>query len=272
MRSTAPFSVAVWIFAFACSPAFADIPAGLAALDANNPTAAAKEFQAAYDAGDGAFYLGRMFELGVGTAPNLHQAAALYKRAAEKVSPMGLNRLGLMYLDGQTVIRDFQKGAELICQAADLGEANAQFNCGVCYAEARGVAKDQTRALEYWQLASDQSHVAATNFVALSYKQGNAVEADAAKAFELFTRTADEGNAMGLYEVALALASGSGVEADRPRAYTFANIAAARAHPEAPALRDQLEASLTHEEVAAAQIAAREWLAAAEAKAALPKP
>lgn len=272
MRFIARISTVAGAALLCAAPVFADIAAGVAALEKNDPVTAAKAFQAEFDAGnaDGAFYLGRMYELGLGTNPDLVQASALYKLGANKNSPMALNRLGLMYLDGQTVIRDFQKGAELICKAADLGESNAQFNCGASYADGRGVAKDPVKALEYWQKATDQNHIAATNYVALAHKQGSGVEVDAAKAFELFLKTAEEGNAMGLYEVALALETGSGVDADISRAYTYANIAAARSHPDAPALRDRLEAKLTPEEVTTAQIAARDWLAAAEAKAALP--
>ena len=73
---------------------------------------------------------------------------------------------------------------------------------------------------------------------------------------------------MGLYELALALEAGSGTEKDIVKAYTYAKIAAARAHPEAPALRDSIEQSLSSEDITSAQGAARDWIAAAEAKAA----
>ena len=59
-----------------------------------------------------------MFELGLGTQPDLAQAAELYKAAAAREGALAMNRLGQMSLDGQGVIRDFTVCAELICKAA----------------------------------------------------------------------------------------------------------------------------------------------------------
>lgn len=105
----------------AANVAFADTKAGVAALEAGDVEKAAKEFQTSYDSGDadGAFYLGRMFEMGLGTEVNIPQAVALFQASADKGSALAINRLGLMYLDGQGVIRDYQKGAEMVCKAAD---------------------------------------------------------------------------------------------------------------------------------------------------------
>ena len=250
----------------------ADISSGVTALESGDAERAAREFQSAYDAGDadGAFYLGRMFELGLGADPNIQQAAELFKLAAEGNSALGLNRLGLMYLDGQAVIKDFARGAELVCQAADLGDANAQFNCGAVFADGKGVEADSVKARDYWQKAADQDHIAAINLIALSAKTGDGVNPDPKKAFALFSRTAELGNPMGLYEIAVAYNTGGGTEIDKIKAYTFANIAASRAHPEAAALRDAVEAELTPSEITAGQTAAREWIAADDARAAQP--
>ena len=266
MRVRLQSLVLSFCFAGMAQTAFADSKAGLAELDAGNYEAAAKEFQASFDAGDGdgAFYLGRMFEMGVGTTINLPKAVALFEAAASKGSALGTNRLGLMYLDGQSVIRDFEKGTQLVCKAADMGEQNAQFNCGAMLSDGKGVTKDRAKALEYWQLASDQGQIAASNLLAQAYKTGDGIEADAAHAFELFSATAEQGNAMGLYEVALAYETGLGAEPDPVKAYSYANIAAARQHPDAPALRDKIEATLTAEQIAEGQKLARDWIKATE--------
>ena len=67
------------------STAMADVSEGIAALEAGNVQGAAQLFQEAFDAGeaDGAFYLGRLFELGLGTDKDMRRAAALYAVAAE---------------------------------------------------------------------------------------------------------------------------------------------------------------------------------------------
>ena len=100
--------------------------------------------------------------MGLGTAPDIGRAAQLFQAAADKGSALGQNRLGLMYLDGQGVIRDYKTGAKLVCDAAAAGEENGAFNCGVVLMEGRGTDKDPARALTLWEQAADKGHIAAT--------------------------------------------------------------------------------------------------------------
>ena len=59
-------------------PAFADVSDGLAALDAGDIASAASRFQDGFAAGDadGAFYLGRLFEFGLGTDADITRAVS----------------------------------------------------------------------------------------------------------------------------------------------------------------------------------------------------
>ncbi|WP_330647218.1 tetratricopeptide repeat protein [Thioclava sp. FTW29] len=231
----------------------------VAALDKGDVKAAAKGFEDAWNAGnaDAGFYLGRFYELGLGTAKNPARATEFYRAAAEKGSAEAQNRLGLMYLDGRGVVRDYKEGARLVCAAADQGDANGAFNCGVVYMNGRGMAKDEAKAVAEWTKAADQGHIAARNLLGLALKNGTGIKADPAKAVALFQKTADQGNALGLYEMALAYQSGTGITEDLGEAYVYANLAAARNHPDAAKLRDQLEEKLSAEDLAKAQEEAR---------------
>lgn len=64
-------------------PAYADVAKGLEYLESNDVPAAAKEFSDAYESGDGdgAFYLGRMSELGIGLKPDLSMPSHYIKLA-----------------------------------------------------------------------------------------------------------------------------------------------------------------------------------------------
>ncbi|MDO5528153.1 MAG: tetratricopeptide repeat protein [Paracoccus sp. (in: a-proteobacteria)] len=243
-------------------PAFSDIEAGLDALVRGDAELASSEFQSAFEGGDadGAFYLGRMLELGMGAMSDPAQAAAIYAIAVEQGSTLAANRLGLMYLEGQGVIRDYRRGAELLCDAADEGDAAAQFNCGVVHADGKGVAQDDEKALEYWRLSSEQGNIGATNLIAIRLK-----ESDPEAAFALFQQTAAQGNAIGLYEMAVAYETGNAISADLVEAYGYANLAASQSHPEAAALRDRLEAEMSAEQVAQGQERTRAILAEIEA-------
>lgn len=255
------FPVIVAIFSFS-TPAFADITVGLAALDAGDVETAASEFQASYQEGDGdgAFYLGRLFEFGLGADADMTRAANLYAAGAEAGSILSMNRLGLMYLEGTTLLRDYSEAARLFCQAADEGgDANGQLNCALMLKDGKGVVADPARAVSYLQAAADQDNVAAMNILAQMYKTGDGVALDPAQAQALFVQTADLGNAMGLYEVAQGHLAGE--TPDLVMAYAYANLAAVRGHEEALALRDDLEVQMSTEEVNAAQTMSRDWTA-----------
>jgi TPR repeat protein len=45
---------------------------------------------------------------------------------------------------------------ELLTQAADKGDANAQLNLGIMYAKGRGVGKDESKAFQLWARAAEQ--------------------------------------------------------------------------------------------------------------------
>lgn len=261
MRKTI-FGMSV-VTAMSLSPAHAGIEEGIALLDAGDVQAAVKEFQTSFDAGhgDGAFYIGRLFELGLGTDQDIARSAQLYAAAAAQGSALAQNRLGLMHLNGETVLQDFSRAAELICGAAEQGDVNGQFNCGLLYSEGKGVAADPAKAIELWSGAAEQGNVAAINYIAQAYRDGQGVEADASKAFEHFSKVGDAGNPLGLFEMAKAYELGQGVAPDLIKAHAHANLAAVRGLPEAGEMRERLTSILSADDLNAAQTMAREWVA-----------
>lgn len=243
-------------------PAVADIETGLTALDAGDVATAALEFQQSFEAGDGdgAFYLGRLFEFGLGADVDMPRAANLYAAGAEAGSILAMNRLGLLYLEGATLLRDYPEAARLFCQAADLGDQNGQLNCALMLQEGRGVAADPARAVTYFEQAAAQGNIAAKNLLGQILITGNGVPQDTQAAISLFKETAEAGNAMGLFELAKSYASGNAP--DFVQAYAYANLAAVRQHEEARILRDRLELEMDNELINAAQTLAKEWTAA----------
>lgn len=245
----------------------ANVSKGLEHLENNDASSAAKEFSNAFDAGDadGAFYLGRMSELGIGLKPDLTRAVALYKAGAEKGSSLSKNRLGLMHLSGQGALQDFELGAKLICEAADGGDANAQFNCGNLHLQGKGVTKDKKTAVSYFEKASEQNHIAAQNFLGLAHLKGEGVQVSSKKANEQFQRTADAGNPLGMFQLAeyFADADNEGHK-DLEKSHMYFNLAASNGHPGAAARRDEVQAQMTPEALVRAQKMAREWTAKVE--------
>ncbi|MCD8070178.1 MAG: hypothetical protein LUE08_02175 [Akkermansiaceae bacterium] len=51
--------------------------------------------------------------------------------------------------------------AALYQEAAEQGNAEAQYRLGECYAEGEGVEKDVKEAVRWWRKAADQGHAEA---------------------------------------------------------------------------------------------------------------
>ncbi|MDX8350523.1 tetratricopeptide repeat protein [Cognatiyoonia sp. IB215446] len=236
-------------------PALADVETGVALLNDGDVAGAATEFAAAYEAGDGegAFYLGRLFELGLGTEQDEMRAANLYSAAAESGSTKAQVRLGLMYHEGRVLLRDYVEGTRLLCAAADAGDPDGQLNCGLAYRAGRGVAQDDAVALSYWQGAAGQGNILAMNVLGQTSIDAGNLE----QAAQYLKQSADLGNAGGMYEYAKLLMIGA--SPDPVTAYSYANLAVVRGLADAGILRDEIEAELTAEEIAEGQALARAW-------------
>lgn len=242
--------------------AHATVKDGLAALEKQEFQKAAELFAKAVEAKepDGAFYLGRMMEMGMmGQQANMASAIEAYKQGVSKGSALAKNRLGMLHLEGQGVLQDFEEGGKMVCESADAGDANGQFNCGLLTVEGRGVPKDPKRGIGLLEKAVAQDHIGAKNILAQAYLTGNGVDKNDKKGLELFQQTASSGNPVGLFSLAQAYTLGVGVDKDLVKAHAYFNLAAARQHPEAVQARQMIEQQLKPEQVQEAQRVARAW-------------
>ncbi len=261
MAGTLRASLAILAVVLVSSTAGADVKQGLSALEKKDYGAAAKQFSTAFEAGeaDGAFYLGRMMELGFGGPANLKSAVALYLAGSAKGSPQAKNRLGVLHIEGKGVLQDYQQGAKLVCEAAELKDQNGQFNCGTLLLEGKGVEKNEKLAYDWFSKASDQGHLGAKNQYALALMEGKYVSRDIDKAVQLFQQTAAKGNPLGLFSIAQAFATGLGAEKDVVKAHAYFNIASALGHPQAADARKTVEKSMKQPQIVEAQQLARAW-------------
>lgn len=237
------------------------IEEGLAALEDEDFVAASEHFSAAFDAGapDGAFFLGRMLELGMGGPPNPKAAVGLYLAGSAKGSAAAKNRLGILHIQGEWVLQDYAQGAELICTAAELGDVNGAYNCGSLLLEGKGIAQDERAAYEWFSKAAARGHFGAKNAYANGLIEGKYVEKDIVGAVQLFQQTAAAGNPVGLFALGQAFAAGLGVDQDLILAHSYFNLAAALGHPGGAGARQALEAQMSADAVTQAQQRAKAW-------------
>lgn len=103
-----------------------------------------------------------------------------------------------------------EKGIEILRNAAENGDADAQFTLGAIYAGAHyefhnphftdgitmlGEDLDLSRAAYWYTLSANQGHKTALNILGLAYKNGRGVNKDLVKATEYIRKSAEQGYA-----------------------------------------------------------------------------
>ena len=76
----------------------------------------------------------------------------------EPTDPKAKYNLGLKYLNGDGVPRDYAAAVRWFRKAADQGFPEAQTNLGFMYAKGLGVPQDYTEAMKWCRKAADQGH------------------------------------------------------------------------------------------------------------------
>jgi len=99
-----------------------------------------------------------------------------------EVDPNTVERIATLRSDararehGEGVPRDPARAAELYCEAARLGDAEAQFSLGWMYANGRGIGRDNRLASLFFGMAAEQGHEYAKKMLAFVGPSGSTIE------------------------------------------------------------------------------------------------
>lgn len=145
---------------------FAGFDEGLIAYQKDDYDTAYKEFLPLAEKGNGAaqFILGLMFEDGEGVLRDIKQAIYWFKKVAKQDDTNTQYNLGLMYEKGEQVLQDYQKAVSLYRAVA---KPLFSLTLGNMYEIGDGVPQDYKKALENYK------HAAHLNSVEAQYKLGN---------------------------------------------------------------------------------------------------
>lgn len=199
---------------------------------------------------------GRKYYWGVGGEQSYEKALQFYLQAAETGDAEAQYISGGMYLKGLGVSKDFKKAFQLLHEAAKNGKSSAESEqiLGQAFLLGSGVPKSYQKALQWYHLAAEKGSKEAQNELGFMYFVGNGVEQDAEKGGTFFLQAAYNGLVVAQYNVGIMYYTGKGVKAtDLEKSYGWLNLAAAKGHIPARAARDYLETILAKEELAAAQ-------------------
>lgn len=199
------------------------------------------------------------------------------RRAAEQGDPEAQFKLGAGHADS---LGDAE-AVTWLRAAAGQGHLVAQVTLASRYEGGIGVPRDYRRATSWYRLAAEQEvadppagpdtleRVMILQMQAIAqyqlgglYMKGLGVQENLMEAARWYRRAADHGVVPAQVMIGAMYADGRGMPQDYVQAHMWFNLAAARGNDDAREARDVVSASMTGPQIAEAQRAASEWLAA----------
>ena len=193
------------------------------------------------------------------------------KAGAERViqlanagNPIALTILGLRALDGTNGSAvNLPDAVKFLTQAADKGQAVAQYRLGTLYERGQGVPADAAKAARYYELAANQGNRKAMHNLAVSFASGTARGKNMAEAARWFAKAAALGLSDSQFNLAVLYERGDGVPQSLLDAFKWYSIAAASGDTESKSRLAVLQTQLSDSDKAAANKSAGTFHAAA---------
>ncbi|MCX6850909.1 MAG: tetratricopeptide repeat protein [Verrucomicrobia bacterium] len=142
---------------------------------------------------------------------------------------------------------------------AEMGDAKAQLRLGFRYEEGEGVQKNMFEAVKWCRMAAERGYARAQIYLGIRYHVGSGMARDDAEALNWLRKPAEHGDAEGQRVMGMIYKDGEGVPRDAVEAYKWLNLSAAQEDDFAISQRNELERTMTSEQVEAAQKLSREW-------------
>jgi hypothetical protein len=146
------------------------------------------------------------------------KALPLYVQLAEQGNAEAQFQVGLIYANGQGVIKDDKQAVDWFAKASGQGHKEAQTKLGFMYATGKGVAQNYNLAVYWCYKAAEQGDAIAQYNLGLMYAKGQGVVKDNSLAFSWYSKAAEQGDGHALYNLAEMYANGVGVAKDNKQA------------------------------------------------------
>jgi TPR repeat protein len=154
-RNEAPFILLIVIQLYSMA-VHADFDRGIYAYNHYDYQAARNEFKLAAVDGhaEAQYYLGEIYEGGVGVPIDYRQAFNWYWRAARQEHAGAQARLALLYTNGLGVARSLEDSFYWYLRSAENGYPLAQFEVGLMYARGQGTPVNKIEAYRWLTTAA----------------------------------------------------------------------------------------------------------------------
>ena len=164
------------------------------------------------------------------------RAAALwYRKATANGDVPAMTSIGILYIAGKGVPRDYVAARKWFLKAAAEGYQEAQYRLGWLYETGLGGGVDNSEALRWYLAAAGQGHVRAQCSLGHMYFLGHGAEQDFAESFRWYKAAADQGDAEAEAALGEMCDFGEGVRQDYQEAAKWYRKAAEQGVPNAMA-------------------------------------
>ena len=116
------------------------------------------------------------------------------RQAAEEGDAEAQFNLGLSYSKGNDAPQNHSEAVKWYLKAAEQGHAQAQQGLGVCYYKGEGVPQDYAEAVRWLRMAAEQGDLYAQRNLGFCYEKGQGVPQDHIEAAEWYRKSAEQGN------------------------------------------------------------------------------
>lgn len=245
--------------------AMAGLKEAIFAYDASQYQKAQEEFSYLADEGDGTalYYMGQIYEKGLGTPADKDKAMEYYKRADAAGNSAATATLASLIMDDTTIQDNNKIGLDLLKKSAYNGNADALFELGELYSKGEKIEREYTYAFGYYLMAALKGDKRAQHRLAFSYLNGRGTPQDFESGVKWLQRSANQGYVLAQKDLA-DLQSSDPRLANPADAYAWYSIIAAyntdEIGNEAAKRREDIAKGLRKNDVLIArQRAAREW-------------
>ena len=233
------------LLALSCNTAFAGLAEGIKAYDDEHYATALKELEPLAEQGDATaqYYIGAMYDEGLGVAIDHAKAFAWYLKSAEQGKFETQFNVGLMYEKGEGVSQNLNKAIEWYKKAIDNGDdGDSQNNLGLLYLEGYSPQKkdgqtipvNYVQALHWFKIAAiEYDDPEAQVSLGYMYSNGFGVAQSSTNALKYYRLAAMQDNAGGQYNLGLMYQNGEGVAKNLKTALSWYKKAAANGDEDA---------------------------------------
>jgi TPR repeat protein len=154
------------------------------------------------------------------------EALRWYQQAADQGNAAAQFALGSLYRNGLGTPRNYTRALDWYTKSAAQGNASAINDLGWLYQFGAGVPRDYRQAMTWYRKAAAQGNSTAQNNVGQLYHDGLGVPVDYAQALVWYRKSADQGNGLAENNIGWLYDDGQGVPQDYAQAMAWYRKAA----------------------------------------------